>query len=1135
MAQTGGNRWFDDEKKRREEEAAQKKAQQIEERRAAASRAQEKWTQVKAQSKSNAQSATPSATAMKAGKSDSSMTKAKVDASLPGYEKKSDGDNDMAKVVGMHRQESAVYSDMSYDEAMSFATRIVYDDERDAFLTKWRKAAGKKGNKAYMETVPTMDEMRTAINSQTTGGIYQKAKESYSEGVRESFENDATAQKAVNTLKGITDVNGDAVNMNTADMTEIVRAIRTTASEQKRNKYVSALKTLTQTKGSRFYGLEFDSTQAKKFIDSAALTQEDYKERTEDYDQLFNPLEGNEEANVQAYAQEAQRIEESGDSAYVKRQMKAALDEAWEDQTGKPIGEESRAAQESEPAEQNAPEPQEENGDGAPQEKETQGPRQRSVPAYADALADEDFAKYYAARYGSIDLTRDPIRAAAYISTGNANQLTRKTQEAFNELIRTSAAARAVMGYSYQDAAAMGEEGAQNEDPFAVAKTNAAMFDAMNGDTTFVLGSTLAYYLNMARSDSFPQMLRDDMEGAIMEIGVAAEEAYENGELVFNKQEKNLYDAYIEANPGALEQVRGVVRTVDEIEKEAKRQEELSAQEAEKSAQELLAQHREQVESGVYTQEAYEHVLEEAPEVSAWSAGRDKTYKALHREIYDEWMDDAQGGWYEKATSAYLKKSGLPDDMNTEEAESYKALLGRCMEDVLLSDMRVAQTLGYESLDALYSKWGGMDVEKMHARAEAAMRRLSETVSEEDVQTINYIGTGEGVGWMTAIGKGAEHGAVSAAGGMLETIWALGTIPKEGAPVAAHNMRVAYTQAYNPALAATMYRHDMYEYAENAPSKEQGDAIRAYLDAGYDPFQIGIDPGETFVMSAAKTANDRANALGMWAQENLNKAKGTAFEVSSATTGTLTMQAVATVGSAATGNAFLGMMMGYGAPTAAQEMREQMSEGRDRKGALVMGLAHGASDALANMASFARYQEKLSGLVGLSSLSAIGAQNAGDIGATRTILGMAKAFGKAFLGGAADTLKDEVISDEIKETLGWQVIGGATEAALDGTGILGAICRGIGNIDIAQTAQEVLGNAWQNTLCTLPLAVLADLATDSRSPGDTRRSWRRRAARTRRRRPWRPSARRLKARKIRRPSNRRCTKRRWALRSSIRR
>lgn len=51
----------------------------------------------------------------------------------------------------------------------------------------------------------------------------------------------------------------------------------------------------------------------------------------------------------------------------------------------------------------------------------------------------------------------------------------------------------------------------------------------------------------------------------------------------------------------------------------------LSAEEDEKAEQELIRQHREQVKTGAYTQEAYDHVLLEAPQVTALSAQEDET------------------------------------------------------------------------------------------------------------------------------------------------------------------------------------------------------------------------------------------------------------------------------------------------------------------------------------------------------------------------------------------------------------------------------------------------------------------------------------------------------------------------------
>lgn len=134
---------------------------------------------------------------------------------------------------------------------------------------------------------------------------------------------------SMNTFKGFTDVDGNAVNMNTADLNSIIRSIRAEPNQKRRTAYAEALEKLTKTPGSRFFGAAFDKNNAKTFLNSAALSQNEYDKIVKKYESVFNPQAGHEEENVAAYAEEMEEIEAGGYDAYVKKARIDALNDAY--------------------------------------------------------------------------------------------------------------------------------------------------------------------------------------------------------------------------------------------------------------------------------------------------------------------------------------------------------------------------------------------------------------------------------------------------------------------------------------------------------------------------------------------------------------------------------------------------------------------------------------------------------------------------------------------------------------------------------------------------------------------------------------------------------------------------------------
>lgn len=1237
---------IDEEEKRKRAAARQAIGQQYQQKREELLAQNEAITAEKAQEKTAGQKA-----------SYKPMTAAQVEMSIPTYSKKKPGDNDMAKAAQMYSKESVDVSSMSLEDAMGFATRIVYDDERDDFLKRWQASEKKRNGKA-----PTLEEMRDHLNRQKPGGLYADANAAYSKQVKDQFaadykaiqekkQNQATISAQMTVLSGLTDLNGNAVDVNTASLEEIIRDIKADPDEGRRADFAGAITVLTKTPGSRFYGVEFDKTAAEEFINSAALTQEDYDNQVERFAGRFNPLEGHEQENLDEYAYWVDVIENGGYSAYVKTAYKRALDAAYRQQTQKdelpdlssyvsPQRESDAPEEEkkgwnwverlimgldisgddgeAEPSDQAAikevsqpsptpapppapaitqapnpeptqtaaptptlpPEAQEEKPqeerekpafeavvgewqgpiekakekhpsfaealedaefmasytqkmmkdakkegknpgmwqgprrqsvlersikDGAFQQyweeyqeeknrpKEVQGPQKReedAIPTLADAIGDAAFADAYAQEQesaaakeeaipeGSIDLSGNPVSAWMYAREGKGNLLTEETRSVVDELVSSSPAAKALSGLDATGSMELYEQAASG-DPYALAKANKARRDYLTGGYVSVLGSTLSYYADLANSDEWPEGLRDAMLGVVLSVGLAAEEAYERGEFDCDLDKETLYDAYIRYEPSATAPLVNAESAVNKMREDQKQRDLLSVEAEKKNAQELLEQRRARVRSGNFTQEDYDGVMLDAPVVTTDNALNDSTYRDMLSQIRTDrtLADGMDDSWHNRMASRYLRENGLTDDLGSVAAMQYKDMLAAFEEDVLLQDVRVAKALGYGSLEEMYAKWGGMDVDKLHMRAETSMHNLAQNVTQEDVAAIEqvaslYKGTEDSSGYYVgAVVKGLEHGTYQTTADILEAVWATSTISLEGRADAVAQNRHDFVKRYGYAVAPYMYAQAMYKYAENAPDKSHGDAIKAYLDTGLDVFQLGIDPmADDIIMDAANAMDMRAQAVSDWAHKTLNAKQGKWFEVASGTGSTLTMQFVATASSIVTGNPFIGNYIGYGLPSAAQEMRNQLGNGATRKEALVMGVAHGTSDTLANMASSERFLEKMRGFVGYAPLVNLGAKNVGNIGAARTLLGTTKAMAMGFVG----QLTDEV-GDTFKEGVYWQFIGGATQSHLDGANTIKAIVDGGKNVDVVAAASDMVIQAPETILYTLPLAALGGL------------------------------------------------------------
>ena len=150
----------------------------------------------------------------------------------------------------------------------------------------------------------------------------------------EAIERRKQNQSSMQALSGLYDANGNAINANTADLSLMVQGIRSIANSGKRAEAADALETLTKTQGSRFYGQTIDKTLAKTYLSSPDFDEKDYKEFVSGLDGAFWPQSGHEAENRETYQGFLDDIENSGYDERITRQLRAALDEAYQNATG---------------------------------------------------------------------------------------------------------------------------------------------------------------------------------------------------------------------------------------------------------------------------------------------------------------------------------------------------------------------------------------------------------------------------------------------------------------------------------------------------------------------------------------------------------------------------------------------------------------------------------------------------------------------------------------------------------------------------------------------------------------------------------------------------------------------------------
>lgn len=164
-------------------------------------------------------------------------------------------------------------------------------------------------------------------------------------------------------LSDLADVNGNAININTASPEMVVQGIQGIADADERKAAAKALQTLCYRKGSRFYGYVLPD-DLDTFRDSYSLTQTQYNAFAKEYRQLFKQGDGNEEFNAEQYHLKRQSILDNENyDALAKRNLTKALDNAYFGVTyAEALPEEPKREEEAQEESQEEKAPEEEKG-----------------------------------------------------------------------------------------------------------------------------------------------------------------------------------------------------------------------------------------------------------------------------------------------------------------------------------------------------------------------------------------------------------------------------------------------------------------------------------------------------------------------------------------------------------------------------------------------------------------------------------------------------------------------------------------------------------------------------------------------------------------------------------------------------
>ena len=956
-----------------------------------------------------------------------------------GYVKRNAGDNDMLQVQNMRRKESVDLTTLTYDQAMGFATRIADDKERDSFLKDYRKQAGNKRSANYVEDLPTLKEMREKLNAQKPGGIYDDAGKAYSKAIKENFSLNYKNTQNMKALGGLYDANGGEININTADFATVVQGIRSIADSAKRKDAISRLKELTKTEGSRFYGQTIDEELLGTYLGSPDFTQDNYDKYVKGFKNQFYPQDGYDEKNAETYWLHYNGIENSGKSDAIKRQLFAALDEEYQNTTGKaaPTKDAAGTAEAGLEAEDESTEAGDkqtaENGgdtfvdklvDGLskvggivdsitrpytekPKEEEEEAPKgERVTPAFVrekeeeeppappmgwlknDGLPDlssatrlastgrsdsespipqQEEAEVYGPeqRFTSKTYVKDDSDVVRALRRGYYSELDKADTVRVDEMMQYRTVQQ-IMG-TVTDANAVAEVMANNRGAENVVRENYGM-----------LGKTAAMVIESIMGDEFPEELENDALLVLMQQAQRAERMVENPEqygVLGGDESLPLLERLLTTDKTAQDAIAGIYAARDELEAQRAQQREQEELETQKK----LAEAREAVRSGEYSDEQLALVQKYAPEVTHAQLVSDTRRMELGG-LFDDWTGGFFAEEYTPGADKYIRFKDTAVYKNLEangviDKVDYCSALNGQMHNILDEDTRFALSLGL-TLQEYYDRIGGMTEADICQRAATRIAQQGATITDDDMQNLAEYGDGvNALEWGSAVAGKATVGLFA---DYADTLY-IGMSEADTVRTAGR-MQVEYQKDFGDILGREFYRRDLERLIDSGTIPESmAKSLRMAMISASDIYQVGIDP-EAFggLRTAGTWGRDTVKQLDRFMQENATEGQYEWYNLGAGALRNLEQAAIAMGTGAIAGAAgatvsaanSIGFAVGYSIPSWKGYYDDAvLNKNLSGKSAAYIASAKSAMDYALNIGTYSKIAGQISRRTGLDSLT----------------------------------------------------------------------------------------------------------------------------------------------------------------------
>ena len=954
--------------------------------------------------------------------------------------------------------------------AARVASRMPDETERDGFLNEYIAHVKKQKSPNHQKYAPSIGTMREMTDATVMGGVYadtraKNEKQRLKEIETQKAGKTAMAELAEMPLMGF---DGQSINANTADAATVIRGINAIADDTLRARAAKAFKTLTQTEGSRFYGENTDGVGT--FLESANLTQKEYRDSAEDYASRFYGDGKHDKEDAAAYLKARQEIEESAYSDYAKSQLTAALDKAYTGITGGETPTESAGDAPAE-AEDEARAPEEEQKkekkpgfwsglSGKVPEQDEQEKAASPVQAKAESQIvsqtmtastapgfptagkkkDEESGKAPEVQ-GPVQMTPEErivaqggMSFAEWMATPSVSSADTSLEEGGRE--RTDETGAEIRMHEAQtigeaaDALLKGRydqiEGAGKDelDRMLAESGNARR---MIGTLTeadsqrIIVGNDMAdavTYGNIAAQGQTVKTLYDVMKSdsfpdelrgdvmAQMVVWAAQAEAMEQAGTLGGDAELPLMERLLTTDEHAMDELASIYAARDELLTDKA---DMRRAQEEASAQ-ALSDARTAALKGTASEEQLALVRQNA-QAGQDELNADMGYVGRLAAVDDYFRPGASKNAVSPFDSSSVKLN--LDAQGVIDTGDYQAQLREQMDALLEEDTQTALALGL-TLDEYYAKTGGVDMNALCERAASRISQQGAAITDEEMAALDVpFGQGVGAGYM--VGAGIRAGGEQ---WYLDFKDSLYTGYSQGMVlVNAARIQNRYQNEYG-AYGRTQYRKDIESaLASGTLDENYAKALRKALASAADVYQLGIDPMDfegDFLKNSAEVRRDIATMEGFM-RTNATEDEFKWFGRVKSMTYNAVSAGVAAGTTMATGSSLLGFNTGYSVVGFKNNFDEYLQKGYGIDFSRYLGAVNTGLDCAENVGTF---EGVLGRMTGMSALTEAARSRIirNPAGACRGLAAI-RTFGEAFSKAFAQNEFDEVVHDEFFEGL----------------------------------------------------------------------------------------------------------------------